>query len=120
MGRESFQQILEGVVDLATPTSSALGLGPTVTGHRRPAPPRRLPRRVWLVRVSHLRPCVLQHSSPRCSHHFGRRGPSTISPSSRLVGSGPCAKTSPGPSTLSRLNLLAVIVVSCFLGHISV
>jgi hypothetical protein len=33
MGRESFQQIFEGVVGLATPTSSALGLGLSVTGH---------------------------------------------------------------------------------------
>src|ERR1039458_2411131 len=95
MGRESFQQILEGVVDLAPPPSAGPGLGPTVTGHRRPAPPRRLPRRVWLVRVSHLHPCVLQHSSPRCSHHFGRRGPPTISPPSRLVRTGPCARASP-------------------------
>jgi hypothetical protein len=46
MGSEGVQQILEGVIDLATPSSSALGLGLSVTGHGRPAPPGSLPRRV--------------------------------------------------------------------------
>jgi hypothetical protein len=35
MGSEGVQQVFEGVVDLATPTSSALGLGLSVAGRLR-------------------------------------------------------------------------------------
>src|ERR1035438_2661564 len=45
---------------------------------------------------------------------------STISPPRQLSGMGPCARASSGAAWFWRLNLLAAIVLSCFLGHISV
>ena len=84
-------ELAEGVVELATPSSSVPGFGLSVAWHGRPAPSRRLPRRVWLVRVSHLRPCVLQHSSPRCSHHLGRRAPRIDDLAGKVrLGTAPC------------------------------